>query len=169
MPNVDLGFQLAAPSPGSGGKIPPTIERAQTAAYDELQGALVFVNAADEFEACAADANVIAGVAISAGGPVDGTSFTILGENGFPTGYMQAYAIARGVKFIAPYVGDLPAAPGGEYGFIKDVDGVYKIDFNDVINVCLKYLGVPDLRPDLSAANEGFAECVFLDSVVQDI
>ena len=168
MPNPNSGFQLAAPSPGSGGSIPETIERTIASGYAEAQGALLVVNGSDEFEACAADANVIAAVALTPGG-ADTSGFNILARKEFPPLKMQGIRIANGVKFIAAYVGDLPAAPGGEYGFIRDSDGEYKVDFNEVVNVCLKYLGVVDFRPDLSAANEGLVEIVFLDSVIQSL
>lgn len=169
MPVTAVGFQLAAPSPGSGGKIPPTVEKALATGYAEGQGALLVQDADGKYAACAADAGLIAAVALTPGGADTSTvPVNILGKYEFPPGYMQGIAIAGGVKFIAPYVGALPAAPGGQFGFIKD-SGIYKVDFNEIVNVVLTYLGVVDFRPDLSDANEGLVEVSFLPAVVQPI
>lgn len=166
MPVTAVGFQLAAAAPGSGGKIPDTVEKQLAAAYAEKQGALLVVDGDGKFAACAADANLIAAVALTPGG-TDTSGFNILGTKEFPPGYMQGISIASGQKFIAPYTGDLPAAPGGQYGFVRNADGIYVVDFTDVVNVCLTYLGVPDFRPDLAESSEGLVLVSFLPSVVQ--
>jgi hypothetical protein len=166
MPVTSVGFQLASPSPGSGGKIPPTIEKLLASGYAEAQGALLLVNASDEFAACSADPAAIAAVALTPGG-TDTSGFNILGTKEFPPGSMQGISIANGVKFISDYVGSLPAVPGGQYGVIRDSDGIWKVDFNETINVVLQYLGVVDFRPDLADASEGLVLSSFLPAIVQ--
>lgn len=167
MPSTAVGFQLAAPSPGSGGGIPLTVEKALADGYAELQGALLLVNGDDEYEACGADPAEIAAVALTPGGS-DTSGYNILGTKEFPPGYMQGISIANGVRFIAPYSGSLPAAPGGQFGVIKS-GGIWKVDFDEVVNVVLTYLGVPDFRPDLAASSEGLVVVSFLPAVVQQV
>lgn len=162
------GFQLADPARGSGGKIPPTVELTIDSGYAEAQGALLYVDGSGNFAACAADASLIAAVALTPGG-ADTSGFNILGRKEFPPLKMQGISIAGGQRFIAPYSGALPAAPGGQFGFVRNASGIYVVDFDEVVNVCLTYLGVVDFRPDLSDANEGLVEVSFLPTVVQPI
>lgn len=159
-----VGFTLAAPAKGSGGKIPLTVERAQASGYSEAQGALLVVNSSNQFAACAADATLIAAVALTPGGS-DTSGFNILGTKGFPPGYMQGIQI-KGQLFAAPYVGSLPSADGGAYGFVRDTDGVYKVDFNDDTNVVLTLVG---RRTSSLEASLGLVLVRFLDAVVQEV
>lgn len=155
------GFVLASGSPGGTiGNIP---EYPLASGFAEAQGALVFINASGQAEACGADAGLIAGVTNTPGG-TDISGFNILGTKEFPPGYMQVIAL-RGRRFRVPYIGALPAADGGQYGFIRDSDGVYKVDFNEVVNVCLTLVG------RLTASPESQAEVLveFLDDVIQPI
>lgn len=159
------GFQLAVPARNSGGKIPQTVEKALVGGYAEAGGALLVVNGSDQYAACGADPAQIAAVALTPGG-TDSTGFNILGKKEFPPGYMQGILI-QGQKFNAPYIGALPAAPGGQYGVIRDSDGVWKVDFNEIVNAVLQYLGVPDFNPSLADASEPFVMIQFLDEIVQ--
>jgi hypothetical protein len=156
------GFILASGSPG--GTIGSIPEYPLAVGYAEAQGALGFINSSGQFEACGADPALIGGVANTPGGP-DTSGFNILGRKEFPAGYMQVIAL-KGRRFRAPYVGALPAAYGGQYGVIRDSDGVWKVDFNEVANVVVNY--VP---PSLTESPLSQAEviCTFLDSVQQPI
>lgn len=153
------GFVLASGSPG--GLIGDVTEKALAAAYAEEQGALLVVNGSGQFAACGADPAQIAAVANTPGG-TDTSGFNILGKKEFPAGYMQGIAI-KGRQFRAFYTGTLPAADGGQYGVIRDSDGFWKVDFDEVVNVVLV------LRGRLTAAPESQAEVLveFLDSIVQ--
>lgn len=155
------GFVLASGSPGGAiGQLP---EYPLAVGYAEAQGALGFINSSGQFEACGADPALIGGVANTPGG-TDTSGFNITGKKEFPAGYMQVIAL-RGRRFRAPYIGSLPAADGGQYGVIRDSDGVWKIDFNEVVNVALTLVG------RLTASPEAQAEvlCEFLDDVTQPI
>lgn len=160
------GFQLADPAKGSGGKIPDTVEKTIDSAYAEAQGALLYVDASGNFAACAADASSIAAVALTPGG-ADTSGYNILGRKEFPPLKMQGISIANGQRFIAPYSGTLPAAPGGQYGFVRNASGLYVVDFDETVNVCLTYLGVVDFNPALTDAQEALVEVSFLSTVVQ--
>lgn len=162
------GFQLADPAKGSGGKIPDTVEKTIDSGYAEAQGALLYVDESGNFAACAADAALIAAVALTPGG-ADTSGYNILGRKEFPPLKMQGISIANGQRFIAPFSGSLPAAPGGQYGFVRNASGIYVVDFDEVVNVCLVYLGVVDFNPAVSAADEGLVEVAFLPSVVQPL
>lgn len=167
MPNINNGFQLAAPAPGSGGRIPETVERALAAGYAAAQGALLLVDADGKYAECGVDPAAINAVALTPGG-TDTSGFNILGTKEFPSGYMQGILIRNGVRFISAFVGAIPAAPGGQYGVIRDADGEWKVDFNDIVNVKVVYTGVVDFRPDLSATDEGMVESYFLPAAVQE-
>lgn len=165
---LEVGFRLAHPSPGSGGKIPRTVEKPLASGYAEEQGALLVVNASDQYEAAGADSALIAAVALTPGG-ADTGGYNILGAKEFPEGYMQGIAVEGGVQFLAPYVGSIPAASGGEYGFIRDSDGIYKVDFDDAVNVRLHFHAVPDFRPDVARASEALVLVSVLPAAVQRI
>jgi hypothetical protein len=155
------GFVLASGNPG--GTIGSVVELPLAAAYAEESGALLVVNGSEQFAACGADPALIAAVANTPGG-TDTTGFNILGHKEFPAGYMQGIAI-KGRKFRAFYVGALPAADGGQYGAIRDSDGFWKVDFNEVDSPVLVLVG------RLTASPESQSEVIvqFLDSVVQPI
>lgn len=155
------GFVLASGSPG--GTIGSIVEYPLATGYAEAQGALGFINGSGQFEACGADPALIAGVANTPGG-TDSSGFNILGKKEFPPGYMQVIAL-RGRRFRVPYIGSLPAADGGQYGVIRDSDGVWKVDFNEVVSVALTLVG------RLTASPEAQAEVLveFLDDIIQPI
>lgn len=164
-----VGFRLATPSRGSGGKIPLTVERAIASGYAEAEGALLLINATNKFEACGADPALIAAVALTPGG-ADTSGFNILGRKEFPPLFMQGISLA-GEHFIAPYLGTLPANPGGTYGVVRDSDGVWKVDFTDDVNVVLTYTRIPTFDPG-SADGSGLNQLViveFLPTVIQPV
>lgn len=160
------GFTLASPSPGSGGSFPLTVEKALAAAYSAEEGALLVVDATDKFAECAADPAAVAAVAIGPGG-ADTRGYNILGTKEFPPGYMQGISVNNGVRFLAPFVGALPANPGGQFGVIRDVDGCWKVDFNELLALVVNYVGQPDFRPDLAAASEPLVLVTFIPAIVQ--
>lgn len=162
----NIGFRLAHPSPGSGGKIPRTVEKPLVSGYAEDQGALLVVNGSDQYAAAGADTALIAAVALTPGG-ADSSGYNMLANKEFPPGYMQGIAVEGGVQFLAPYVGSLPAAAGGQYGFVRDSDGVYKVDFSDAVNVRVHFHAVPDFRPDVARASEELVLVSFLPAAVQ--
>lgn len=153
------GFVLASGAPG--GTIGAIVERPLAAAYAEEQGALLVVNGSGQYAACGADPALIAAVADTPGG-TDASGFNILGHKEFPAGYMQGINI-RDRVFRAFYVGALPAADGGQYGVIRDSDGFWKVDFNEVDNPVLVLVG------RLTASPESQAEVLikFLPAVIQ--
>jgi hypothetical protein len=158
---AERGFVLA--SSDSGGFLDPLVEKALAAAFAEAQGALVVVNGSGQFAACGADPALVAGVTNTPGG-TDTSGFNILGSKEFPPGYMQVIP-ARGNLFRAPYVGTLPAADGGEYGVIRDSDGIWKVDFDElaapVVVLAGRLTDDPEDQPEVLVR--------FLDSVIQDI
>lgn len=164
-----VGFQLAAPAKSSGGMIPLTVEKALATGYAELQGALLVVDVDGKYAAAGADVTPLAAVALTPGG-TDTSGFNILGHKEFPPGYMQGMSL-RDTQWKAPYVGTLPSVAGGQYGYIRDTDGVYKVDFNDNINVVLTLVGIPDFSP-ADAAGSGqdtFVIVEFLGSAIAAI
>lgn len=164
-----VGFRLAQPARGSGGMIPFTVERALATGYAAAEGALLLVDGTNKFAEVAALPTSIAAVALTPGG-TDTSGFNILGHKEFPPGYMQGIALA-GQHFIAPFVGTLPANPGGQFGVIRDTDGVWKVNFADDVNVVLTFTRIPTFDPG-SADGVGLNDLVivqFLDSVIQPV
>ncbi len=164
-----VGFQLATPAQGSGGKLPLSIEKALASGYAEAQGALIIADNTNKWAACGADPTSIAAVAVTPGG-TDTSGFNILGHKEYPPGYLQAWPI-RGVQFLAPYIGTLPTTPGGTYGVTRDSDGVWKVDFSKDLNGILTYLDIPNKSP-ADAAGSGQDTLVliqFLSVVVQEV
>jgi hypothetical protein len=162
-----VGFRLATPARGSGGKIPYTFERALASGYAEAQGALVLIDGTNKIAACGADPTSVAGVALTPGG-TDTSGFNILGHKEFPAGYMQVIACGD-EHFLAPYVGTLPTNPGGQYGVVRDSDGVWKVDFAETTTKVVTYVGIPTFSPgDASGAGQnGEVEVMFIGTVVQ--
>jgi hypothetical protein len=132
-----MSFQLAYPGPGQ--DVPRTIEKALAGGYAALEGALVLLDASDNFAECGADPAAIAGVTVSAGG-TDTSGFVRFGKKEFPPGKMQAIAWDPQYKFTARYIGGLPAANGASYGVVRDTDLFWKVDFTDTTNLRVKLL-----------------------------
>lgn len=116
------------------------IERDIVPAAAYLQGALLLVNASNQFAECGADPASIAAVSCTDVGP-DTSGFNRLGQKNFPPGRVQAIRVTRERRFRGLYVGTLPAADGGSYGVIKDTDGKWKVDFAETVNTRLKLVG----------------------------
>lgn len=136
------------------------VERNQFAGSAYPQGSLLLVNGSNEFAECGADPAAIAAVSCSATG-TDTTGFNRLGVKGFPPGRVQGIQVTRERLFRAKYVGVLPAVDGGLYGVVKDVDGLWKVDFTEVVNTRLKLVGrrtnspenIPEVIVKFLAAN----------------
>lgn len=122
------------------------VEKALAVGYAEELGALLVVDDNGNYAACGADPVLIAAVANTPGG-TDTGGYNILGHKEFPTGYMQGIAIRERI-FRAFYVGALPAADGGAYGVVRDTDGFWKVDFNEVDNPVLTIVGRLTASPE---------------------
>jgi hypothetical protein len=144
--------------------IPRVQERALAAGSAFKAGALLLVNANNEYAECGADPVAIAAVALTGAGASTEIG-NRLGKEEFPPGFMQATAVQDEVVFRAKYVGALPAAVGGSYGVIKDADGFWKVDFNETVATRLKYIRSFALSPE----NLPEVAVVFLAANVQVI
>lgn len=131
-----MSFQLAYPD---GVAVPRIIEKPLAAGQAFLEGALIVADGSDDYAECAADPPLIGAVAVSACG-TDSSGFNRFAKKEFPPGYMQGVTLP-GQTFTAKYVGDLPAANGGEYGVVKDSDDYWKVDFAEVANPRLTLTG----------------------------
>lgn len=163
-----IGFQLARPSAGSGGKIPLTLARPIVAGYAEAQGAPLIVDGTGNFAACGADPDTIAAISLTPGG-ADTSGFNILGRKEYPALEMQGISIRGSQRFLAPYMGALPAVVGGAFGITRDVDGVWKVDFNKADKNVVIYRDNP-VRSPADAAGAGqnaLVEVFFNEGVVQ--
>lgn len=139
-----MSFKLARAKSQS---IPRVKEKALAAGAAFKNGTLMLVNASDEYAECGADPALIAAVSQSGAG----TSTEIgnrLGKEEFPPGRMQGIGVQDEVEFRSRYVGALPAAVGGSYGVIKDADGFWKVDFNEVAATRVKYVRNYGLSPE---------------------
>lgn len=154
------GFILASGVPG--GTVGRVVEKALAAGYAEEIGALLLVDIDGNYAACGADPALVAAVADTPGG-TDTSGYNITGHKEFPAGYMQGIGV-RNRKFRAFYVGALPAANGGAYGVIRDADGFWKVDFNEVDNPVVTLTG------RLTDSPESQLEVIveFLSARVQD-
>lgn len=146
-----------------GQKMVRTVERPVATGSDFNDGALLLVNASDEFAECGADPAVIGAVAASGAGP-DTDGFNRLGTRGFPPGYAQAHWIGDEQPFSAEYVGTLPAAAGGSYGVIRDSDGRWKVDFAETVATRVK---LQSIKPTASPINRPRVIVTFLAANVQ--
>lgn len=164
------GIQLANPAPGSGGKMPRVVERAIISGYAALEGALLLDNGDGTFVECGADPAQIGAVAVTPGG-ADTSGFNILGRKEFPPLFMQGYALQPDVRFLAPYLGAIPAATGGNFGATRDADSFWKIDFNKPGGAVFTYLGFPDRSPvDAAGAGQDLLALVsFQPGIIQPI
>lgn len=126
-----------------------------------LRGALMVRDANGDWAECGADPAAIGGVSESDFGASTGIGSLSTGKLEFPPGRMQCTLVQDEVVFRARYVGALPAADGGSYGVIRDVDGLWKVDFNEVAATRVKLvsrltdspLNVPEVLVVFLAAN----------------
>lgn len=158
-----MSFQLATLAPG--GDIPPTAQRPLASGEDFEDGALLLVNASDEFAECGADPDSVAAVAESGAG-AESDAFRRPANREFPPGYMQGTPVRDERLFTAEYVGTLPAAAGGSYGVVKDTDDRWKVDFDETTNLVVK---LQDIHPTESPFNDNRVIVSFLTDVVQVI
>jgi|SRR3982751_2449359 len=156
-----MSFKLARAKSQS---IPRTKEKALAAGAAFKLGALLLVNANDEYAECGADPALIAAVSESAAGASTEIG-NRLGKEEFPPGRMQGTAVQDEVEFRARYVGALPGAVGGSYGVVKDADGFWKVDFTDAVNTRVKYVRNYGLSPE----NLPEVGCIVLAANVQVI
>jgi hypothetical protein len=165
-----IGFQVASSNPGGGGRLPLTVEKAILDGYAENQGALLTVDVNGNFAACGADPIAVAAVALTPGG-ADTSGFNILGRKEFPKNTMQGAWVGAGQRFLAPFLGALPAVAGGQFGVTRDVDSVWKVDFNKLDNPVVVFLANPDRSPaDAAGAGQDTLVIVqFIDNVVQPV
>lgn len=157
-----MSFQPAYPEGGPGG-VGRVVTRPIAASQAWNTGALLLVDNNGAFAECGADPAAIAAVALAPTGS-DTSGFNILGQKAFPPGQMQAATI-KGRRFIAKYVGTLPAADGGAYGVVRDSDGFWKVDFTETTATRLKLVD----RRTTSPENLALVVVEFLDANVQAI
>lgn len=150
------------PTRVAGEKVPEIDERDYAAGSTFNQGALLLVDANGLYAECGADPAAIAAVA-DCGVGTDTSGFIRTGKKEFPPGRVRGTMVKNGQKFKAKYVGALPAADGGSYGVIKDADGFWKVDFNEVAATRVRLVG----RLTDAPMNQPFVEVVFLPSAVQ--
>lgn len=160
-----IGFQMAAPHVGTGGKMARIIELPIAGGYAEAQGALILA-VAGAFQACGADPASIGAVSLTPGG-ADTSGFNELGRKEFPPLTMQGICLEDQL-FLAPYIGT-PGAVNALFGVIRDSDGVWKVDFNETVNTRLVFLGFPDKSPAdaAGAGQDSLALVRFLAANIQ--
>lgn len=156
-----MSFILAYPD--SGGGIPRVVEKALAAGAAFELGALLLVNASNEYAECGIDPAAIAAVAEAPAGTNTG-GFSSLSKKEFPPGMMQGMAV-KDMVFSARYVGALPAVDGGSYGLVRDTDSLWKVDFAETVNTRVKLVG----RRTGSPENINRVLVKFLAANVQEI
>lgn len=139
-----MSFKLARAKSQS---IPRVKEKALAAGAAFKLGALLLVNASNEYAECGADPALVAAVSETGAGASTeiGNRF---GKEEFPPGFMQATAVQDEVEFRAKYVGTLPGAVGGSYGVIRDTDSFWKVDFAETVATRVKYVRSLALSPE---------------------
>lgn len=140
-------FKLAQPV---GVAVPLTEERALADGEAFLTGSPLVRDVDDNYAECAADPDLIDAISLAPCG-ADTSGFNILAAKEFPPGRMQGTTVV-GTYWRTTFIGAKPAATGGSYGIVKDTDDEWKVDFNDVTNVCVKY--ERDLSIDLGMGAE---------------
>lgn len=122
-----MSFQLAYPK---GARVPRivTLDLADSQAFES--GALVVSDTDGLCAECAADPDLVGGIALAPCG-TDSSGFNILAKKEFPPGKMQVAALETDLVLTCEYVGALPAANGGSYGAVRDTDNKWKLDFNE--------------------------------------
>lgn len=126
------------------------------------QGALVLRNASNEWAECGADPVAIGGVSEHGVG-ADTLGYGGHGYKEFPPGYAIVIPVQGETRFLAKYVGTLPAVDGGSYGVVKDADGDWKVDFAETVATRVKLVG----RRTGSPENLALVEVTFLAANVQ--
>lgn len=117
-----------------------------------LSGSLLFVNGTDQWEECGVDPALIGGVSLDEVGTGTGPLVPI-GRREFPPGTCGAIRTTNGRMFNGPYVGTPQI---GTYGVIKGIDGVWRVDFAEVVNIRVRVVDVkdsvagPSIRPSFA-------------------
>lgn len=154
-----MSFQQAHLKAGSQ---PRSMQKAVAAGQSWKKGALLIVDANDQWAECGADPAAIAAVAMNEYA-VDSSGFTHTGRTEFPPGYVVGVEV-NNTFWRAKYVGSLPAAAGGNYGVIRDTDGFWKVDFNDAVNSRVKLI---HMRFTAAPFNRNLVVVQFLPANVQ--
>ena len=152
------------PANPEGMAVPYSVQRAIAASQSWNKGALLVLDSDGAFAECGADPEQVCAVAYAPTG-TDTSGFNILGQKAFPPGYMQAEPVQGLKRFCAKYVGTLPAADGGVYGVVRDTDGYWKVDFDEVSATVVTLVD----RRTASPENVALVVVEFLPSVVQII
>lgn len=101
-------------------------------------GALLTVNASDQWEECGADPANIGGVSLDEVG--DGAGPLVpTGRREFPPYTCGAITVDEHTVFSGPYVGTPQI---GNFGVIKGADGVWRVDFNETTNTRVRVVDV---------------------------
>lgn len=147
-----------------GQSVPNHVELPYTSGSTFTRGALLLKNASNEWAECGADPAAIAAVS-EVGVGTDTAGYGGHGYKEFPQGYAQAIPVQDEVRFLAEYVGSLPAADGGSYGVVKDADGDWKVDFAETVATRVKLVGRRTTAPE----NLALVEVIFLAANVQTV
>lgn len=145
--------------------IPPAVEKDLATGEDFLLGALLIVNASDEYAEAGADPAAVAAVALSGAG-TESDPFRRPTNREFPPGKMQAIPVQGERKFRSFYVGTLPSEAGGEYGVVRDTDEKWKVDFNETTTTVVK---LQSIKPTEEPLNQNEVVVTFLPSVVVEL
>lgn len=145
-----MSFKLARAKSQS---IPRVKVKALAAAQVFKMGALLLVDANDNYAECGANPAAIAAVSQTAAGPSTeiGNHF---GKEEFPPGYAQGIAVQDEVEFRARYIGAPPANAGASYDVIRDSDSFWKVNFGSSANARVKLLRLLNQSP------ENVPECI---------
>ncbi len=101
-------------------------------------GALLFVNASDQWEECGADPAVIGGISLDEVG--DGTGALVpIGRRENPPYTCGGLLVTAEELFSGPYVGT-PAI--GTYGVVKGADGIWRVDFAETVNTRVRVVDI---------------------------
>lgn len=137
-------------------KVPLTKERALASGGAWEVGALLVVNATGEYEEAGADPATINAISLVPAG-ADTTAafgstagFNITNRKEFPANKIQGMSPLSGTGlWTADYVGSLPAAETGQFGVVRDTDGFWKVDFNEITALVVNYVRNLNASPEL--------------------
>lgn len=158
-----MSFRQAGLAPG--GAQPPTLHLPVAAGQAWEKGALLIADANGQWAECGADPAAVGAVAANAYG-ADTSGFVRTARKEFPPGEMVAVLVGGLVPFRAKYVGSLPAVTGGSFGVIRDTDGLWKVDFNEVTALRVK-VAPNGLRLASAPFNRNEVIVFFLPTIVQ--
>lgn len=135
-------------------KVPLTHERALASGGAWEMGALLVVNGNGEYEEAGADPATVNAVSLVRAGAdttyaFGGTAgFNITNRKEFPTNKIQAMSPVG--LWTADYVGALPSPDNaGQFGVIRDTDGLWKVDFNEITALVVNLVRNLNTSPEL--------------------